>query len=73
LLGCVPVFWRKGLPPSSALKMEAEDQTTIANRLFVYRTVTSELTFYLETLKTLHALPVDELTDKSMDDIWLST
>ncbi|XP_021939639.1 vacuolar protein sorting-associated protein 54 [Zootermopsis nevadensis] len=35
--------------------------------------VTSELTFYLETLKTLHALSSDELTDKSMDDIWIST
>jgi hypothetical protein len=53
--------------------METEDQITIANKFFVHRTVTSELTFYLETLKTLHALPVDELADKSMDDIWIST
>jgi hypothetical protein len=55
------------------MKMEAEDQTVITNRLFVHRIVTSELTFYLETLNTLHALPMDELTDKSMDDIWIST
>jgi vacuolar protein sorting-associated protein 54 len=34
--------------------------------------VTSELTFYLETLKTLHALPLDELADKTMDEIWTS-
>ncbi|KAJ4449356.1 hypothetical protein ANN_00754 [Periplaneta americana] len=33
--------------------------------------VTSELTFYLETLKTLHVLPQSELSDKAMDDIWL--
>ncbi|PNF33403.1 Vacuolar protein sorting-associated protein 54 [Cryptotermes secundus] len=34
--------------------------------------VTSELTFYLTTLKTLHALPLDELADNAMDDIWIS-
>ncbi|KAJ9582809.1 hypothetical protein L9F63_022850, partial [Diploptera punctata] len=34
--------------------------------------VTSELTFYLETLKTLRVLPLDELSDKAMDEIWSS-
>jgi vacuolar protein sorting-associated protein 54 len=34
--------------------------------------VISELTFYLKTLKTLHALPLDELADNAMDDIWIS-
>jgi hypothetical protein len=43
-----------------------------ANEVFVHRIVTSELTFYLKTLKTLHALPLDELADNAMDDIWIS-
>jgi hypothetical protein len=43
-----------------------------ADDLFVHRIVTSELTFYLETLKTLHALPLDELADRTMDEIWTS-
>jgi hypothetical protein len=43
-----------------------------ANKAFVYRTVTSELTFYLKTMKTLQALPLDELADNAMDDIWIS-
>lgn len=34
-------------------------------------TVTSELTFYMETLRTLNALPLDELADGAMNDIWL--
>lgn len=34
-------------------------------------TVISELTFYLETLRTLKALPLDELSDETMDDIWI--
>ncbi|CRK93598.1 CLUMA_CG007131, isoform A [Clunio marinus] len=34
-------------------------------------TVISELTFYLETLRTLKAMPVDELSDETMDDIWI--
>lgn len=34
-------------------------------------TVISELTFYLETLRTLKALPVEELSDETMDDIWI--
>lgn len=33
--------------------------------------VTSELTFYLETLRTLKAMPLEELTDETMDNIWL--
>lgn len=33
--------------------------------------VTAELTFYLETLRTLKAIPVDELGDEKMEDIWL--
>lgn len=33
--------------------------------------VTSELTFYLETLRTLKALTAEELLDESMNDIWL--
>lgn len=41
-----------------------------ADNLFVHRIVTSELTFYLETLRTLHALPLDDLADKAMDEIW---
>lgn len=34
-------------------------------------TVISELTFYLETLRTLKAMPSEELTDDSIDDIWI--
>lgn len=34
-------------------------------------TVISELTFYLETLRTLKAMPLDELADETMDDIWI--
>ncbi|XP_058446866.1 vacuolar protein sorting-associated protein 54 [Malaya genurostris] len=34
-------------------------------------TVVSELTFYMETLRTLKALPDDELCDETLDDIWL--
>lgn len=33
--------------------------------------VTSELTFYLETLRTLKAMPLDELLDETMNNIWL--
>lgn len=33
--------------------------------------VTSELVFYMETLRTLKALPQEELTDSTLDDIWL--
>uniref|UniRef100_A0A182K0X0 Vacuolar protein sorting-associated protein 54 n=1 Tax=Anopheles christyi TaxID=43041 RepID=A0A182K0X0_9DIPT len=33
--------------------------------------VVSELTFYMETLRTLRAMPVEELHDDTMDDIWL--
>uniref|UniRef100_A0A1B0D2T3 Vacuolar protein sorting-associated protein 54 n=1 Tax=Phlebotomus papatasi TaxID=29031 RepID=A0A1B0D2T3_PHLPP len=33
--------------------------------------VTSELTFYLETLRTLKAMPADELRDESLNDIWI--
>lgn len=31
----------------------------------------TELTFYLETLRTLKAMPVEELSDETMDDIWI--
>lgn len=34
-------------------------------------TVISELTFYLETLRTLKAMPTEELSDETMDDIWI--
>lgn len=34
-------------------------------------TVISELTFYLETLRTLKAMPPEELSDETMDDIWI--
>lgn len=34
-------------------------------------TVISELTFYLETLRTLKAVPIEELSDETMDDIWI--
>jgi vacuolar protein sorting-associated protein 54 len=34
-------------------------------------TVISELTFYLETLRTLKSMPADELSDETMDDIWI--
>lgn len=37
-----------------------------------HSTVISELTFYLETLRTLKALPVEELSDETMDDIWIN-
>lgn len=33
--------------------------------------VTAELTFYLETLRTLKAMPAEELSDGQMEDIWL--
>lgn len=32
--------------------------------------VTSELTFYMETLRTLKAMPPDELEDNTLNDIW---
>lgn len=32
--------------------------------------VTSELTFYLEALRSLKVLPADELNDAWMSDIW---
>lgn len=34
-------------------------------------TVISELTFYLETLRTLKAMPVGEISDETMEDIWI--
>lgn len=34
-------------------------------------TVISELTFYLETLRTLKAVPIEELSDETMEDIWI--
>lgn len=34
-------------------------------------TVISELTFYLETLRTLKSMPPAELSDETMDDIWI--
>lgn len=34
-------------------------------------TVVSELTFYMETLRTLRAMPAEELRDETLDDIWL--
>lgn len=34
-------------------------------------TVVSELTFYMETLRTLKVMPAEELRDKTLDDIWL--
>jgi vacuolar protein sorting-associated protein 54 len=36
-----------------------------------HSTVISELTFYLETLRTLKAMPIEELSDETMDDIWI--
>lgn len=33
--------------------------------------VTSELLFYMETLRTLQALPAEELEDEALDDIWV--
>lgn len=33
--------------------------------------VTSELTFYLETLRTLNAMPAEELLDDTLNNIWL--
>lgn len=35
-------------------------------------TVISELTFYLETLRTLKAMPAEEMSDETMDDIWIN-
>lgn len=32
--------------------------------------VTAEIVFYLETMKTLKALPEKYLSDRAMDDIW---
>ncbi|XP_055545637.1 vacuolar protein sorting-associated protein 54 [Wyeomyia smithii] len=34
-------------------------------------TVVSELTFYMETLRTLKVLPEEELGEETLDDIWL--
>jgi len=62
----------KNHPPLRLLLGENDCNFYTADNLFVHRTVTSELTFYLETLKTLHALPLDELADKTMDEIWTS-
>jgi len=61
----------KILPPIEVIA-GGECNFYTADNLFVHRIVTSELTFYLETLKTLHALPLDELADKTMDEIWTS-
>lgn len=33
--------------------------------------VTSELTFYFETMKKLKVLKENDISDKSMDDIWV--
>lgn len=33
--------------------------------------VTSELLFYMETLRTLQALPAEELEEEALDDIWV--
>lgn len=33
--------------------------------------VTTELIFYLETMRSLKALPEKYLSDKDMDDIWI--
>lgn len=33
--------------------------------------VTSELLFYMETLRTLQVLPAEELEDEALDDIWV--
>lgn len=33
--------------------------------------VTSELTFYMETLRTLKAMPIEELDDDTLNDIWV--
>lgn len=33
--------------------------------------ITSELTFYMETLRTLKAMPPDELEDDTLNDIWV--
>lgn len=33
--------------------------------------VTSELTFYMETLRTLKAMPIEELEDDTLNDIWV--
>jgi hypothetical protein len=35
-----------------------------------FRVVISELTFYLETLRTLKVLPTEELMMGTMEDIW---
>lgn len=32
--------------------------------------VTSELTFYVETLRNLKILPADELSNDCLDDVW---
>lgn len=33
--------------------------------------VTSELTFYIETMKTLKVLQEKDISDKAMEDIWI--
>lgn len=47
------------------------DQIIIFIHLFYYRTVTSELIFYIEMLKKLNIFPAEDLTENSLEDIWL--
>lgn len=35
-----------------------------------FRVVTAELTFYLETLRSLKVLPAEELGDQTLQEVW---
>lgn len=40
------------------------------DKVIFFRLVTQELTFYLEDLKRIKALPEEELCIEAMSDIW---
>lgn len=41
-----------------------------SNKGIFFRLVTQELTFYLEDLKRIKALPEEDLSIEAMSDIW---
>ena len=38
--------------------------------VLLFRVVTAELTFYLETLRSLKVLPAEELGDQTLEEVW---
>lgn len=55
----------------SKLREQLFKNNIVNNGTPQHGTVISESTFYLETLRTLKAMPVEELSDETMDDIWI--